>query len=60
MASARTPPHNAATTRATNDTTAETPTVADEPVIVNSWVGTAATLNEPPTAQTVEATHNRR
>ncbi|MFC5927774.1 hypothetical protein [Micromonospora vulcania] len=27
---------------------------------MNSCVGTATTLNEPPTAQTAEATHNRR
>ena len=58
--SARVPIHSDATTRAPNDTAAATPTVADEPVNVNSCVGTVTTLNEPPTAPTAEASHNRR
>jgi hypothetical protein len=60
LTSARAPVHSAATASATNDTAAEAPTAADDPVTVNSCVGIATTLNEPPTAQTAEATHSRR
>src|SRR5262245_6379218 len=42
------------------DTNAETTTAADEPVKVNSCVGTAMRLNEPPTAEITDAVHNRR
>jgi hypothetical protein len=46
--------------RPQTDTAADTPTTADDPVSVNSCVGTAMTLNEPPTAEIADATQSRR
>jgi hypothetical protein len=60
IASASAPAHSPEPVSAPMATTADRPTNADDPVNVNSCAGTTTRLNEPPTADTAEATHSRR